>query len=75
MIQEQLVRMFVTGLREEKVCHDVFATHPETLDAAITAASAVAHTHALSRAPGRCDRQEEAMEIGSLPPPPVALMW
>lgn len=62
MIQEQLVRMFVKGIRNEKLHHDMSAMHPEMLDAAITAASAVAHTQALSGTPGRGVRQEEVME-------------
>lgn len=52
MIQGQSIRMFLTGLCDNKIRHDVFA-HPETLDAAILMAGTAVHTQALSGTPGR----------------------
>lgn len=51
----------------------MFVEHPDTLDAASTAARAAAHTKALFGAPDQGERQEEAMEIGRLPQP--LLTW
>lgn len=71
MIQVQLVTMIVTGLHDEMVHHDVFATCPDTLVSSITVAGAAAHTQVLSVVPGRGERQEEALDIGRLSPPPT----
>ena len=73
MVQEQLVRLFISGLRDQRVKHDVFATRPANLDAAIRAASVAAHTVALSELPSRGERKEEPMDISALPPPPLSL--
>ena len=75
MIQEQLIRIFITGLSNEAVRHDVYANRPNQLQAAINQAGAAAHTVALAGTPSKGERQEEAMEIGALdalPPPPPA---
>ena len=71
LVQEQLVRMFVTGLRDEQIRHDVFTTRPANLAAAITRASAAAHTLALSGVPSKGERREEPMDVGALPLPPL----
>ena len=74
MVQEQLVRLFISGLRDEQVRHDVFANRPATLEAAVNAASAAAHTVALAGLPSRSDRRDEPMDIGALPPPPTSML-
>ena len=70
MVQESLIRLFLSGLRDSKIRFEAFSTRPQTLQNAIDAAGAAAHTVSISELPSRATRQEEPMDIGAVAPGP-----
>ena len=70
MAQENLIKIFISGLRDEKVRHDVFAQRPVALDAAVTSAGVAAHTVAVAGNPSRAEtRNIEPMDVNAMPLP------
>ena len=67
-VQESLISMYLTGIKEERIKFETFSQRPKTLREAITLADAAEHTiKMVNSSKGTAEsRHEEPMELGAL---------